>query len=46
MSVLDKDKNHCYYKIFYKNVYIHNVNIIYNDRIDISEAIDVNKTNA
>ena len=33
-------------KYFWKNVHVNNINMLYFDRIDVSEGIDDNKTSA
>ena len=46
-SVFNKDKNSCYYHIYsLRNVHINNINMLYYDKIDVSEGIDINKISA
>lgn len=41
---LNENHSHYYYKMFYKNVHINNIEILYYDETDLSEGIGVNKT--
>ena len=38
------NKNHYHYQAFYQNVYVSNIHMLYNNRIDASESVDVRKT--
>ena len=42
-----KNRNHCYYhKVFFKKFHVNTIKMLYYDRIDLSEGINVNKTSA
>ena len=45
-SVFNKDQTTTTIIYSQKNVHINNTNMLYNDRINVSEGIDINKTNA
>ena len=53
-AVFDKDRNNYYYNIFLekasnelpKNKFLYKIQMLYYDRIDVSEGIDINKTSA
>ena len=42
----NENHNHYYYKVFLKSVHINNIKMLYYARIEVSEGINVNKTNA
>ena len=44
-SVFNKGQNHYYFNIFSEKQSNKNINMIYDDKIDVFEEIDINKTN-
>ena len=45
-SLLNKDKNNYYHNIFLEIVRMSDINMLFFDRTDISEGVDINKTRA
>ena len=45
-SLLNKDKNNYYQNIFLEIVRMSDINMLFFDRTDISEGVDINKTRA
>ena len=46
MSLFNGKRNHCYYKVFSEKNCIANIKMLYCNRIDVSEGIDINNTGA
>ena len=45
-SLLNKDKNNYYHNIFLEIVRMSDISMLFFDRTDISEGVDINKTRA
>ena len=45
-SLLNKDKNNYYHNIFLEIVRMSDINMLFFDRTDISEEVDIDKTRA
>ena len=46
--VFNENFNYCYYKVYFRKIYIYiyNIKMLYYSKIEVSEGIDVDKTSS